>query len=142
MAPVDTSSYLRILMEPGQHVILDQCQRRGFTLHPVPKAWAPRNLGPNQGGEPSSEIRFLKVEGEACLAQQGAPTPQVSFGPGCPLLEGPQWGLHLSWFQGGSPQRVPSRVEGPYSPVEGILVGVGHVHDVNEAAIPCRRIGA
>lgn len=34
--------------------------------------------------------------------------------------------------------KVTLRSQGPHSPVEGILVGVGHVHDVNETTISCR----
>lgn len=46
-----------------------------LTLYPMPKAYAPWNLGPSQGGEPNL------VEREGYPAQQGAPTPQVSASP-------------------------------------------------------------
>lgn len=56
--------------------------------------------------------------GEEWLGHQGAITLQVS-----PWLGG-CWGLC---------HRVRS-----HSPIEGVLVGIGHVHDVDEAAVPCR----
>lgn len=75
MVPVGASSRLRILLEPGQRVHLDQLWCRVLTLYPMPKAYAPWHLGPSQGGEPNS------VEREGYPAQQGAPAPQVSASP-------------------------------------------------------------
>lgn len=41
------------------------------------------------------------------------------------------------WVLAGHP-KCSRQGLGPHSPVKGILVGVGHVHDVNEATISCR----
>lgn len=54
------------------------------------------------------------------------------------LTEKWQESFRPSCVPGRPSQRAPDKAWGPHSPVKGILVGVGHVHDVDEATIPCR----
>lgn len=82
--------------------------------------------------------QFLKVE-MGGWPPGGAQAP--GFSHSVLSLLGRQQGFHPSWVLGRPHQSAPGRAWLPYSPVKRILVGVGHVHDVNEATIPCREKG-
>lgn len=107
------------------------------SLHPLTEANPPLKLGAHQGWETSSVPQFLRVEREGWLNPPGgAHTPGLASP--CSLTGSRQGSFRPSCVPGRPSQRAPGRAWGPHSPVKGILVGVGHVHDVDEATIPCR----
>lgn len=105
----------------------------------MPDVSASWNLGSCWLGAPSSRPGFLREGREGWLAHQGAPTPPVSAWLLVQCLR--CFGDSLQGGPGQPPRSAPNRAWGLHSPIKGILVGIGHVHDVHKAPVPCREEG-
>lgn len=81
--------------------------------------------------------RLLRVE-RGSWTTRGRTHPRFQLVRGSLTIWEAAWKSPTQLVFGRPPQSAPGRAPGPHSPIKGILVGVGHVHDVNEAAIPCR----